>query len=328
MLSRREVLLTGAAVVAGTAYLGRVRAQSVTPKKLKLDAYSRTMHWVRKPEEVAQLCHEIGNTTIDLTVRAYPGHVVPERVKTDLPPFVKSLRENGINVTVMASDVVDASTPHAEAILSTASSLGIHHHWWRGMMVDHSLPYPQQIEALKPRVAAWARLKKYGIKGMYHPTGSFGSGFADILELVRNFDPRYISIQYDTGNFQQINQQVLAQHLRIAGPYLGGIAFKDFVFEKNAPGAGTNPAGGGWPKNGWAWRQVPIGTGVLDLPLIAQTLNQVGFDGPVECQPEWPELGGANSGSEKITISREELIALLKRDYNAVTTVFVGVGLM
>ena len=329
MLNRRTVLGMSAAAIAGTAHLGRVRAQSFVANKLKLDAYSRTMHWLRKPEEVAQLCHEIGNTTIDLTVRAYPGHVVPDRVKTDLPPFVKRLRENGINVTVMASDIVSANAPDAEAILDTASSLGVHHHWWRGMMVDPSLMYRQQIESLKPRVAAWARLnERYGMKGMYHPTGSFGSGFADIMELVRNFDPRYISIQYDTGNFQQINQQILAQHLRIAGPYLGGIAFKDFVFEKNAPGAGTNPAGGGWPKNGWAWRQVPVGTGVLDLPLIVQTLKQVGFDGPVECQPEWPELGGANTGGEKITISREEFIALLKRDYNTVTSAFAGAGLM
>ena len=218
MFSRREVIRRSAATLACFGLSERAWAQSARPNKLKLDAYSRTMHWLRKPEEVAQLCHEIGNTTIDLTVRAYPGHVAPERVKADLPPFVKSLRENGITVTVMASDITDASTPHAEAMLDTASSLGIHHHWWRGLTVDRSLPYPQQLETLKPRVAQLARLnEKYGMKAMYHPTGTFSSGFADILDLVRNFDPRYISIQYDTGNFQQMNQQILAQHLRVAG---------------------------------------------------------------------------------------------------------------
>jgi hypothetical protein len=71
------------------------------------------------------------------------------------------------------------------------------------------VPYPKQIETLKPRVAGLARLnEKYGMKAMYHPGGG---AFVDLLDLVRNFDPRYISIQYDTGNFQQTNQQVLAR---------------------------------------------------------------------------------------------------------------------
>jgi sugar phosphate isomerase/epimerase len=333
MLNRREALRMGAAA-AGYALASPAWAQSAPPKELNLDAYSRTLHWLRKPEELAQACHEIGNTTIDLTVRVYPGHVDPERVKTDLPPFVKTLRENGIVVTTMAAEITDANTPHVEAMLDTAASLGIHHHWWRGFTVDSSLPYSKQIESLKPRVAGLALLnEKYGMKAMYHPGGGFSGAFVDLLDLVRNFDPRYISIQYDTGNFQQTNQQVLAQQIRIGGPYIGGFVFKDFVFEKSASGTGNARAGRGGGRgrsspNGWGSRQVPVGTGVLDLPLIAQTLKQIGFDGPMECQPEWPELGGANNGLDKITISREELISLLKRDYVTVTTALAAAGLV
>src|SRR5215469_4589122 len=279
MLNRREALWMGAATTAGCALASRASAQSAPAKKLKLDAYSRTLHSLRKPEEVAQACHEIGNTTIDLTVRVYPGHVDPERVRTDLPPFVKTLRENGIVVTTMAAEITDANTPNVEATLDTASSLGIHHHWWRGFTVDPSAPYPKQIESLKPRVAGLAKLnEKYGMKAMYHPGGGgFSGAFVDLLDLVRNFDPRHISIQYDTGNFQQTNQQVLAQQIRIGGPYIGGFVFKDFVFEKSTPEtqAGNGPAGRGGGRgrspNGWGSRQVPVGTGVLDLPLIAQT---------------------------------------------------------
>ncbi len=332
MMNRRHALQVGIAGGAAYALHGISSAQSA-PKKLKLDAYSRTLHWLRKPEEVAQACHEIGNTTIDLTVRVYPGHVDPERVKADLPPFVKALRQDGITVTTMAAEITDANTPNVEAMLETASSLGIHHHWWRGFTVDPSMPYPKQIESLKPRVAGLAKLnEKYGMKAMYHPGGGFSSAFTDLLDLVRNFDPRYVSIQYDTGNFQQTNQQVLAQQIRIGGRYIGGFVFKDFVFEKSAPAtqAADNPAGRGRGRspNGWGSRQVPVGTGVLDLPLIAQTLKEIGFDGPMECQPEWPELGGANNGLDKISIPREELIALLKRDYVTVTAALSQAGLV
>ena len=62
--NRRDLLKIGAVAIAGTA-LG----QESAPKKIKIDAYSRTLHWLRKPEEVAEACHQIGNSTIDLTVR-------------------------------------------------------------------------------------------------------------------------------------------------------------------------------------------------------------------------------------------------------------------
>src|SRR5690349_3796322 len=111
-VDRREFLGAGAMAVAGAAIAARGVAQTAgsSQRKLKLDAYSRTLHWLRTPHEVAQACHEIGNTTIDLTVRVYPGHVVPEKVKTDLPPFVKGLQAEGITVTCMAAEITDADT--------------------------------------------------------------------------------------------------------------------------------------------------------------------------------------------------------------------------
>src|SRR5215471_15218792 len=96
LIDRREVLQLGAATLAAGFFskvaVGQTSAVATT-KKIKIDAYSRTLHWLRSPEEVAEACHQIGNTTIDLTVRAYPGHVQPEKVKTDLPQWVKSLAQ-------------------------------------------------------------------------------------------------------------------------------------------------------------------------------------------------------------------------------------------
>src|SRR5438477_3063284 len=121
LINRRELLNAGAAAIAGATISGTALAQNgQAAKKIKIDAYSRTLHWLRKPEEVAEACHQIGNPTIDLTVRAYPGHVQPEKVKTDLPPFVKALERSGITVTTMAADINDANTPYVEDMLGTA----------------------------------------------------------------------------------------------------------------------------------------------------------------------------------------------------------------
>ena len=321
-MNRRTFLQWGAATLAA----GTVR-QLTPARKLHLDAYSRTLHWLRTPQEVAAACHEIGNTTIDLTVRVYPGHVAPEKVKTDLPPFVNGLKREGITVTCMAAEITDADTTHAEAMLDTASSLGIHHHWWRGFTIDASKPYMQQLDAFKPRVAGLVKLEeKYGMKAMYHPGGGFSGAFFDLLYVLKDFDPRYVSVQYDTGNLLQTNQQNLVTQLRMGAPYIGGFVFKDAVVEPNSPGEAGRGRGG--QQGRFRNRQVPVGTGIINLSLIAQTLKEINFNGPMECQPEWPELGGADQGRDTITIPRETAIALLKRDRLTVEAAFAGTGLL
>ena len=76
-------------------------------------------------------------------------------------------------------------------------------------------------------------------------------------------------------------------------------------------GAGLGAPGGGRGRGGFGRgaarnttaptrtriRQVPVGTGMIDLALIAQTLKEIGFNGPMECEPEWPQLGGADQGA-------------------------------
>jgi hypothetical protein len=50
MVNRREALRIGAAAAAAYALSGGSWAQNAAATKLKLDAYSRTLHWLRKPE--------------------------------------------------------------------------------------------------------------------------------------------------------------------------------------------------------------------------------------------------------------------------------------
>ncbi len=333
---RREIFKMGAIALAAGLAERRGSAQetgTAQPAKIRIDAYSRTLHWLRKPEEVAEACHQIGNTTIDLTVRAYPGHVQPEKVTTDLPPFVKTLQQNGITVTVLGADIVDDKTPHLEEMLGTASSLGIRYNWWRGFGFDYSKPYAPQIEALKPRLERLVKVQeKYGMKAMYHPQG--GPMF-DYLELIRNFDPRFVSLHFDTGHWMQIAQSNMTAMIMIAAQYVGGVVWKDGVVEKRDPAAAPEAAapggrggrGGRGGYNGWNTRQVPVGTGMVDFALAARALKAIGFDGPTECQPEWTGLGGAESGRDTLTLPRETVIGLLKHDYDTIHAALASAGL-
>jgi hypothetical protein len=59
--------------------------------------------------------------------------------------------------------------------------------------------------------------------------------------------------------------------------------------------------------------EVPMGTGLVDIFKYAQVLHDIGFDGPMELEAEYP-LGGSNAGATEITLPRIQVIGSLKRD--------------
>jgi hypothetical protein len=68
VMDRRELLRLGASALAAatiptttTAQGGSTRVEPVAPtaKRIRIDAYSRTLHWLRTPEEVGDACRQI-----------------------------------------------------------------------------------------------------------------------------------------------------------------------------------------------------------------------------------------------------------------------------
>jgi sugar phosphate isomerase/epimerase len=75
------------------------------------------------------------------------------------------------------------------------------------------------------------------------------------------------------------------------------------------PIGGQNVKGGGWRA-----LNVAMGTGVVNIPRVAQVLAEIGFNGPSELQSEYPGIGGAETGADRITRPRQWVIGMLKRD--------------
>jgi sugar phosphate isomerase/epimerase len=361
-MNRRELLKLSAATLAASAIGKTAFAQSATPiepapasptGKFPLDVYSRSLQWLRTPQDVAKAVTEIGLQSVDLTVMPYPGHVDPAKVKTDLPSFVKALKQGGISVTAVTCPITDADSPNTETILGTASSLGIRHYSWGGFVYDESKPYQPQLDALKPRVAKLAKLnEKYGMKALYQPragAANVGAAFFDLLDVLRNFDPRFVSFRYDTGSLLQATPQSLVIQLRVGAAYIGAVALNDAVVKLELPvwndgaftgapqelvgasmGAGDNVGtdggdplaiGGGGRPLPYHFYPVPVGTGMVDLTLLGKTLKEINFNGPAECQTDWP-LGGAEQGSDKTTLPRQTLLGEIKHNRLMVETAF------
>lgn len=355
-MDRRELLLAGGALAAGLGG-GRVLAQGnpqAAPRaagavrKLQIDAYSRHLQWLRDPAEVAKAVLEMGYEGLDITVRPYPGHVDPEKVATELPAFVRVIRDHGVKVSTITCPITDADSPNAERILDTASKLDIKHYWWGTFRYDQAKPVMPQLDALKPAVAKLAALNaKYGTTAMYHNysgPGMVGNAIWDMLYLLRDHDPRYVGFHFDTGHATNAGgNNTWALNMRAAGPYIAGLSIKDSFLERfdpataparpagpppGAPGQGgqrQGPPRDDGPPYPWRVKYTPLGEGNVNLPLLAQVLKEIGFSGPTEIQAEYPN-GGADSAQDKLTLPRDVVLGAMKRDLQTLKKAWANTG--
>jgi sugar phosphate isomerase/epimerase len=83
------------------------------------------------------------------------------------------------------------------------------------------------------------------------------------------------------------------------------------------PLAGTHFARGG----GWTSPYVPMGMGLVNVFRYATVLSEIGFDGPMELEAEYP-IGGAESGADRLTLPRLQVIGSMKRDVLTIRAAF------
>ena len=313
-MNRRNILRIG----GGAALAALVRAQAPAAK-LKIDAYSRHLQWLRAPDEVAEAAIEMGYEGLDVTVRAYPGHVEPAKVAQALPPFINTVRKHGLQVIAVTTNITDADSPFAEDILRAASALGITHYWWGTFRYEGNQPVMRQLDALKPRVAKLAALNaKYKMTAMYHNYAGtqVGSAIWDFLYVLRDFDPKLVGFHYDVGHATNAGGAgTWINNLRAAGPYIAGVSVKDSYLEKGADG------------RDWRPHYTPLGQGNVQLEQFVSILKEINFSGPMEIQAEYPN-GGAENAQDKITLPRAQVLGAMKKDLGVLRTALRKVGLV
>jgi sugar phosphate isomerase/epimerase len=314
-MDRRQFLAAAGMTCASFAFGTPAIADPTSDALGKVDIYSRHLQWLRSPDEVAKATLEMGFNGVDVTVRPYPGHVDPARVKTDLPPFVKTLREHGLLVRTITAPITDADSPYAEDILRAASELDIRRYWWGIFHYQDGKPIMEQLDALKPRVAKLAALnERYGVAAMYHlyaGSHEVGGPVWDMLYLLRDFDPKHVGLHYDTAHMMSAGDLgTWRTNLRVAGPYVLGVSLKDSVITKLQDGR-------------WSPTYVPLGEGEIELPDLIEILREIHFDGPVEIQAEY-QLGGAQDAAPTLTWPRKRVLNAMARDLQVYRKALAG----
>lgn len=254
---------------------------------------------------MAKTAADLGFAGVDLTVRK-GGHVAPERVVNELPKAVALIRDAGLTVPMIATDIIDPDDPLTEPLLKTAANLGIAQYRTGYLDYNRALGITKSLDRYRKQFQKLAALnQQYGLHGAYqnHSGTRVGAAVWDLWELLKDIDPRWLGCQYDIkhavaeGGVSWVNGlEVLKEHVRC-------IDLKDFIWAK---------------KDGkWQEQHVPLGEGMVDFKTYFSLLKQYNFTGPMSIHYEFP-LGGVETGQKQLTLPTATVLAALKRDRQTV----------
>jgi sugar phosphate isomerase/epimerase len=243
-------------------------------------------------------CKEVGLDGVDLAVRKdYP--VNPDNVLIELPKAVKAFRDEGLVVGLVtaATNLTDPDSKLAATLFEASGKAGV------AAIKMGYFAYQGKFDATlaeaRKRLAGFAKLaEKTGVKCCYHThSGSnLGNNCAGLRLLLQDLDPHHVGAFVDTGH-TAVNGGPIRQELDMVRSWLSLLAIKDMVWEK--------------AKDGWHYRVVPAGEGIVRWNEVGLGLKECKFNGTVSLHGEYDTKDLA----ERKKLAGREL-ALLKQHVN------------
>jgi len=273
-----------------------------TESRLKIYIFSKHLQFLDY-KNMAEAAAEMGFDGVDLTVRP-KGHVLPEKVESDLPKAVEAMRKVGFSPFIMTTAVQDANDSTDQNVLSTASKLGFQYYRMNWLNYLEGKSIPDSIQHFQGVMKSLSELnKKVGMIGCYqnHAGDGMGASIWELWELLRTADQKYIGAEYDIRHAMVEGAQSWKSGLRLIAPHIKVITLKDFKWVDN---------------NGVSSiEQTPLGEGMVDFKSYFSLLKQYKVDVPVTLHMEYP-LGGANDGATSLTVDKKVVFDAMKRDLN------------
>jgi L-ribulose-5-phosphate 3-epimerase len=309
MSTRREFITKSILATTGASIAMNAAADVGTKTHIKqsnvvgansISIFSKNLHWLGY-EEMADAVAKMGFDGIDLTVRP-EGHVLPERVTTDLPKAVDIIRKAGLKVHMITTAINNPDDANTEPILKTAGSLGIPYYRMGWISYDDKLSMDDNLKSCRVKMTKLAALnKKYSIHGDYqnHAGANFGSPTWDLWLILKDLDPRWIGCQYDVRHAMVEGANSWPLGLKLLKSHIRTMDIKDYIWSKS--------------EKGWRAETVPLGEGMVDFKKFFTLLKQHQIQGPFSIHYEYP-LGGAENGAKTITIPKEDVFTAMKKD--------------
>src|SRR4051812_44283183 len=195
-----------AAAPQGAAAAG-AQAAAVPPpptRRLIMDCYTRNLHWLRDPDQIAEAAIEMTCGGVQPTVGAYPSHIDVTKVATELPAFVKTMQKHGLRVKqIRGGNQTSADAPNLEAMVAAMGQAGATHYWCGTDNYDLAKPIMPQLDAIKKKVEGFVKLnQKHGTALMWRSRAGVKSGGSVVWDLgfwLEDFDRKYVGLHWAPG---------------------------------------------------------------------------------------------------------------------------------
>lgn len=252
-------------------------------------------------EEMSEAAAEMEFNGLDLTLRP-KGHVLPERVKDDLPRAAAAMRKFGLQPKLMTTNVLDAKDNEHQQVLETAGKLGFSHYrtGWLTYPEERSIAASQKL--FGQQFKALEQLNKtFGLVGCYqnHAGNHVGAPIWDLPPILEFTNNENFGCQYDIRHAVVEGGLSWELGLRLIHPYIKSIVVKDFK----------------WAQVNGSWKLVntPLGDGMINFRRYFSLLKKYQIKVPISLHLEY-ELGGAEHGASKINIDKNVIFKQMKKD--------------
>lgn len=302
--SRRDFIQKTALAAGALPFLSLSNVAAAMPPKLPpILVFSKHLQFLDY-NELAEKAKEIGFDGIDLTVRP-GGHVLPERVKTDLPKAVEAIKRAGLQPLMMTTAVEQASGTD-EVVLRTAAELGIKYYRMNWYKFSESEPMPDTLQRYQQQIKSLSQLNStLGLVGCYqnHAGKLVGASAWELWGLLQKANTEYMGLQYDIRHATVEGGLSWENGLRLLHSYIKVLAIKDFVWAEE--------------KGKYIVKNVPLGEGMVDFATYFRLLRQYGVQVPISMHYEY-DLGGAEHGSKTPSVDKQVIYDAMKRDLKKV----------
>lgn len=235
-------------------------------------------------EEMASRVADIGFDGIESTVRAN-GHVLPERVKDDLPRQIEALQQHGLDMTIMTTDVVRADDPHTEDVLRTGAELGVKLYRMGFYRYDPQRGVMDQLNEIAPQIRDLAAMnQELGLTAVYqnHSGANFvGAPLWDLQYLLQGIPKEQVGVAFDIRHATIEGGLAWPLHYDIMKPHIGAIFMKDY--EWSGPKA----------------EHMPLGEGRVDKSFL-KTHQESGIKCPISLHVEYLKKGSADENTDAL----------------------------
>ena len=307
--TRRDFMKITALSAATLLLSPPLEAQTATPRRIKLGVFSKHLQWLDY-NATADAVAEVGWDGIECPVRP-GGHVLPDRVKDDLPAMNQALQNRGLKILMAATNIKDATEPFAQDILETLQKLRIPLYRIGGWKYDERLSVPAQLQEVKKQLVTLEKAnQKLGLCAAFqnHSGTGVGAPLWDVYHIIHDMDPRAIGFAFDIGHATVEGGYAWPIHFKMALPFTKIVIVKDFVWRKNDRGQ-------------WRVQWVPLGEGMVDRKFFT-LLKDANYSGAIIQHFEY-ETEGATEPERRVN-----LLKAMKKDCATLQRILQEEGLL